>query len=606
MNRKRLRFVRALFPVLFLGVLAVPVGTALADDNGGGEGGDGGRRPLSIYEMQPSQLGPADAAAIAGKLGLTPVGGGAAPGTAGGPLAFQDANGHVRMLFGDGSVKIFPDLTKPPNPNRLPGREGALRMALDFLKGQGGMQGGMGKLRVGEIVTLTEQPAQMGQTPGPTGGPQLPAVQTGQAMDVLRTVEFVRTLDGLDVFGPTSILSLDVGMGGVNGGEINLRPIGKPGPKMDIISQSDATTQFLTEFPYPVTIGKGGDDDEEGKGEDGGRSGTTMGAAAAGGLQGTLQSTRRIYYEQGGQYLQPAYLFRVLITGPLGTAAGMDWLVPAVQRTPEPIINHPFKEGPSPLLAEPTTILPFLACERPSDIKYGRYILRDDDQGWLVDTQGFGANIDAANSFLRFWVPTIPPVNNFQYYWNYPWLWQPSGSPATDQSPYFPGSVNMALIEGHGAPWLITTEKNCCDVIYLPQITGFGGYHNPAEITDYVIWQSCDVIPAPGDPYGGAYSSPASPFDVWFNMFQGMRGTYGYHTTMNIWNGVGKAFGTDLGFGAQNLSAWFTECNNNVFHHGGGWNYGSAVLISGHEGDTLYDTCPLPPPGSLTIWWQHS
>ena len=60
-----------------------------------------------------------------------------------------------------------------------------------------------------------------------------------------------------------------------------------------------------------------------------------------------------------------------------------------------------------------------------------------------------------------------------------------------------------------------------------------------------------------------------------------------------------------MGFGAQNLSAWFSECNANVFGHNGGWNYGSAVLIAGHEGDTIYDTCPLPPPGTLTIWWQH-
>jgi hypothetical protein len=182
---------------------------------------------------------------------------------------------------------------------------------------------------------------------------------------------------------------------------------------------------------------------------------------------------------------------------------------------------------------------------------------------------------------------------------------EPAGAPATDQSPFFPGSVNVAPIEGHGLPWWISTEKNCCDVIDLIQITGFGGYHDPGELSDYMIWQSCDVIPAPCDLYGGNFVSPATPWDVWFNMFQRMRGTYGYRTTMNIWNGVGEAFGDDLGWGAANLSAWFTQCNNNIFHHGSYWNYGRAVLVSGQEGDALYDACALPPPRSLTIWWQH-
>jgi hypothetical protein len=59
------------------------------------------------------------------------------------------------------------------------------------------------------------------------------------------------------------------------------------------------------------------------------------------------------------------------------------------------------------------------------------------------------------------------------------------------------------------------------------------------------------------------------------------------------------------GLGVPNLSAWFTAESNSATGHGGGWDYASAVLISGHEGDTIYDTAPLAPPGSLTIWWQH-
>ncbi len=606
MDRMLSRVRRALLALVALLLAGAPATGAFADD-GGGHGRHG--RQLFIYQMQPSTLDAAAAAALAGRLGLSPVGQGTTPGTApasdGGPGAFADAGGHVRMLFADGGVKIFPDLTKPPNPNGPPGRGGALRMALEFLNGAGGMQGAMREFKVGEIVTLTEQPGQVvpAGAAGLTGGTsELPAVQTGQAVDVLRTVEFRRQLDGLDVFGPTSILSVDVGAGGVVGGVIDLRPVAPTGTPVQIISRGDATKQFVQQFPYPVKVG--GDDDAE---EDAGtvHAAAVTGGAAATGFVGRLVSARLIYYEQGGPYLQPAYLFSVVLIGPLGTRDGVTWLLPAVQRTPEPIRNFPVLDLPP--AAQPGQGSPPLppACAVPEAIQYGRYVLRDDATGWLTDAQGFGANIDGANTGLRFWDPARPTVTNAQFYWNYPWLWEPTGSPATDQSPFFPGSVNVALIEGHGLPWWISTEKNCCDVIDLRNITGFGGYHDPGELTDYVIWQSCDVIPAPGDPYGGNYISPATPWDVWFTVFQGMRGTYGYRTTMNIWNGVGAAFGGDLGWGAANLPAWFTECDNNVFHHGGGWNYGSAVVVSGQEGDSLYDTCPLPPPGSLTIWWQH-
>ncbi len=602
MRSRRLYVPRVLVWGIALALAAIPGRDALADGNGG----NGPRHArYHIYELMPPLMNASGAVALAASFGLQPAGtpGEVNPGPVQGPIAFEDAAGNVRGFFGDGSVRFFPDLAKPPNPNSIPNRRSALRTAMAFVDQIGG-SGGMGELTVGGIVTLTEQPAQAaaagGAGAGIAGAPPLGAIQIGRATDVLRTVEFVRTLDGLDVYGPGSILSVDVGAGGVAGGEITLRGVGNPGPPLDIISRGDAMKRFLAEFPYPVT----GDDDEGGEDDAGGVSASAA-AVAGGGLSGELQSVRLIYYEQGGRFVQPAYLFQVSIVGPTGARTGLNWLVPAVLDSPEPIVNRPAGEGPSPLLASPGTVLPALVCEQPPDIKYGRYILRDDDQGWLLDTQGFGANIDVGNGLRRLVTPGLPPVNDFQYFWNYPWLWEPSGSPPTDQSPYFPGSVNMALIEGHGLPWWISTEKNCCDVINLTAITGFGGFHTPGELTDYVIWQSCSVVPAPGDPYGGNYASPASPFDVWFTIFQGLRGTYGYRTEMNIWNGVGKAFGLDTGFGAPNLSAWFTECNNNVFHHNGGWNYGSAVVVSGQEGDTLYDTCPLPPPGSLTIWWQH-
>ncbi len=58
-------------------------------------------------------------------------------------------------------------------------------------------------------------------------------------------------------------------------------------------------------------------------------------------------------------------------------------------------------------------------------------------------------------------------------------------------------------------------------------------------------------------------------------------------------------------YGFQNLSAWFKETDNNYFRHKNGYNYGSAVIVPGHEADRVYDTAPLKLPSSLTMWWAH-
>jgi hypothetical protein len=581
--------------ILFLMLLAACLvgGSATADASNGR-----GRR-MDVYKLLPAVLTADDAKKLADEFGLVPLGSDPTGGQRG--VLFGDADGHVRMVFGDGSVRFFPALD--PGAAPPPTRGQAIRMVWDFAEKHGFMMRGQPMLKVGEITTLSNQGGEM-QGRDPANGNEGSLV-LGEPHDVLRNVQLVRQIQGMDVLGPSSLLSFDVGAGGIIGVLSSFRPIDPKGMPMEVISRDEAFRQFMAEFPYPVSVGRGTGDDDEGEDDD--DDDRTPGAAPAAGDQttGRLVSAKMIYYEQGGEYLQPAYLFMVVTTSPEGLIAGHTWLVPAVRKTPEPIVNRIAPGQELPILAEPVLINPVPLCVQPETVKYGRYLLREDDPGWTIDTQGFRTNIEANSALIRFFIPSLPPVENAQYYWNYPWLWEPTGSPATDYSPSYPGSVNVALIEGHGGQWIISTLKNCCDVIDLPKITGFGGYHSPAELTDYVIWQSCDVVPAPGDPYGFNYTSPHSPFDVWFGMFDGMRGTYGYRTTMNIWNGVGAKFGGDLGIGAANLSAWFTECNNNVFHHGGGWNYGSAVLVSGHEGDTLYDTCPLPPPGSLTIWWQH-
>ena len=84
-----------------------------------------------------------------------------------------------------------------------------------------------------------------------------------------------------------------------------------------------------------------------------------------------------------------------------------------------------------------------------------------------------------------------------------------------------------------------------------------------------------------------------------------MRGNFGYHTTMGICNGVGNNYGLQIGLGFPMVSSWLNCTASNPQGHPSGWNYGSCVIVSGHEGDTFYNNSGVPNPGSLTMWWIH-
>ena len=501
-----------------------------------------------LYELTAPQLQTTDAMRLARQFDLVPASDQADPKA---PMAFVDRTGSVRMLFENGALQAFPDLTGTP-PQAPPSMR-AIALAKNFVKGAKFQLRGQPLLVVAGLTTLTTQ---QGTDDG----------QQGRAFDVLRSVEFHRQMDGLDLRGPSSKLVVDVGGRGIAGGLVNLRGVGKTRIPVEIISQDEATDLFRRQFPEP---------------------------------NARLVSTELIYFEQGQKYIQPAYKFQAETVGEDGNVTGHVWLVPAVQDTPEPILNEEAGEQPPPYFPEEGGNPGLL--DKSGDVYYGRYVVRNDNDGWVVDANAFHSAIQGSNFWARLFLG-FPGVVNAQYYWNYPWLWLASPS---DYSPYYVRTVDFALIEGHGAPLIISTDGDCCDVINVTDITGYGAYSSLGGRTDYIQWQSCDVVPAPGDPYGGNYQSPATPWTTWFKVFKGMRGTYGYHTTMHIWNGVSGPFASSMGWGVPNLSAWFSSINNGVFHHDNGWNYGSAVLACGHEGDRIYDNSPLPAPGCLTIWWQH-
>lgn len=492
---------------------------------------------------------------------------------------WEMGDGSVRQAFVNGQLHVMPDLRNAIK--NAPTADVAKRMAMDFLSAFHLLPDEMAKLSIGQVNTWSRQGASR--------------KSLGSRIDPIRSVHFVRTIDGIPVKGPSSILSVDVDVNGVAGLVHSIHPvIGNVATKPELKSPY----QLSEELKMQINLFNKRD-----------------GTAAAKQVAKTL-----IYYEQGGRYLQPAWQYDVLFTdSKTGVKSAVSFVIAAANNGPEVIDDSGFR-GRQPVFPEDsanrtggiaenldltqlyasTAAVPMAKpALQANPVLVGEYIVREDHHCWLEDANAFWGNLSLMNT-LTFW---HPHVTRRDYYWDYPWLWE-SALGIPDNSPYYTGQNHFDLIEGHGAPWLITCYKDYGEVIHLNGLAGFGANRGFNEKTAYIMWQSCDVIPEPGHPYEADFSS-GSAFDVWWNVFKGMRANFGYRTIMRICNGVGGSFGTKAGLGFQNVSAWLDSTDHNVFGHSNGWDYGSCVIVAGHEGDTFYNNAPLANPSVLTMWWIH-
>ena len=540
-----------------------------------------------LYEILPPRFGLEQAAKLLGDLKVVGRSGQAPPTTlAAAPqpvVVFgRSAEAPTAIYSGaNGSLSWFPDLSVR---GMVPDGGEAKRIASDWVKGNmltPAEEGGVWEVE--DVTTLTRQESGAGAKPE----------------EALRTVRFVRMLDGLPVRGERSVLTAQVGPEGkIVGAVRDFRPIRRSAQAIPMKSREQLDQEMQRRFDVFVAELKKQNPEYEAK----------------------LLNSQMIYYEQGGQYLQPAFLGSVLITGPKGIVGGKALLVSALTQTPEPIQerSRPARQtpsgpekGPRLLGAAPDTgprvqladieITPHIGTMTlaQADIRYGMYVVRDDSWDWVDDAWDFHTNLDAANALRRSTIDsgTKPTVMD-QYFWNHVWLFR-DGEGQPDYSQQFVRKVDFVIIEGHGAPYLITTRSDCCDVIYLDGIPGYGPNSSLKGRTDYVLWKSCHVIPAPPED--------ANWPNVWWSMFKGMRGNYGFCQTMWIDDDISDNFGYSIGLGVPNLSAWFSAVDSCKWNHlNGGWEYGSAVIPCGQENECIYDYTGLPNPDCLTIWWQHS
>jgi len=537
--------------------------------------------PLKIFGLGPPQLKPEQVGRIVGQFGLQER-----RSESGAPTGvFEAADGSVRgILIGNANNLIgfylSTDMRNRTKPAPL--AADAAKLAAQFVTDNG-------LLVRGETWRGTEPQVWTRQ------GKATPTGEPGASLDAVRTLKWRRVVDNIPMYGPASMINVNVDSSGVSGFTHVVRSL-VPMPDFQPIPKSNG--QLADELELRMM-------------------------AFAHGDTANVISKRLVYFEQGQKFVQPCWLHNVQATDKNGFRRVATFLIPAVQNSPEDITEyetHDFPpifperpalrnvaEMPRAPSANVAALLEPVAIDedycQASPVQIGEYIVRNDHHCWLDDAKNFWRTATLGRALS----PWHPPLNRRDYWWNRVFCWH--NDPAfggADLSSSYVGQDHFALIEGHGAPWIITTLGNGSDIVHVNQLDGFGG-NRPGQKTSYIQWQSCDVIPQPGHPYEWDFAS-GTAFDVWWNVMKGMRGNYGYRTLMHICNGVSGSFGLKLGFGFQNLSAWLDSTDNGVFGHLDGLDYGSAVILSGREGDTLYNNNVQPNASStgLTMWWIHA
>jgi hypothetical protein len=305
------------------------------------------------------------------------------------------------------------------------------------------------------------------------------------------------------------------------------------------------------------------------------------------------------YFDDNRETIRPAYRFTARIAHAAArdkAATSDDFVVGYVPFAPglEALPSLEARSGPQPSVAEQAPRQPAVAKVAAAGIDpvVGRYVVRQDDAGWVNDANAFWSSLSSSGTGSLY--------TNAQYYWAEPRLF-------TTQKDSFINAMNLALIEVHGDWWLFSTLKNCCDLVNINGDVPSPGYGPAANghLADWVI-HSCEVVPSPEDT--AQWPAP------WWNVFGGVRNVVGYRTIMYINDGAGGPYGTSLGNLAPVVSSWLSDVislNAYAGHpamaaHGGvvrPMGRPATVSMCGHDNDSVLSTSSLSRANCLTAWW---
>jgi len=314
----------------------------------------------------------------------------------------------------------------------------------------------------------------------------------------------------------------------------------------------------------------------------------------------TVDRIELAYYDGNRAFLQPVYRFTAQIhqltmpqTPPRTADNFVIGYVPFARAfEPLPVLGQNSGAQPKPAATNAPPPRSGAAPPRSKDPVVGRYVVRNDDPGWVNDANAFWSSLSSTGTGSLF--------NNAQYYWAEPRLF-------TNQKDSFINAMNLAVVEVHGDWWLFSTLQNCCDLVNINGDIPSPGYGPSANgsLADWVI-HSCEVVPSPDDT--NTWPTP------WWTVFGGVRNVVGYRTIMYISDGAGGPYGTSLGQVAPVVSSWLSDVMSlnaysghpTAMAHGGitrPMGRPSTISMCGHDGDSVLSTSSLGRANCLTVWW---
>jgi hypothetical protein len=311
-----------------------------------------------------------------------------------------------------------------------------------------------------------------------------------------------------------------------------------------------------------------------------------------------VQEIELVYYDGNGPLIQPAYRFVAELgadTNSLGHARHVVGWVPYAEADEHlPVlgaVRMPPHVAPRTALRE-DGIAP--ADDLPA-VTLGRYVTRNDSSGWLNDAAEF---LDAAlrpDARVRF--------RDAQFFAATPDLFLRNSQDYVD-------SVDIALVEAHGAPWVFATDGDSRDFVY------FGGdaLKRPAGYAPgrggklkHLVMHSCEVVAAPPDVH--EWYAP------WRELMKaGLMSVVGYRSEMYIDDGAGAAFGQRLARGEPVKSAWFSAVAALSAYHlnpsaqftcDGELPLGlAAAVFACGAGQAAVNEVADVDPNCLEVWWM--
>jgi hypothetical protein len=347
-------------------------------------------------------------------------------------------------------------------------------------------------------------------------------------------------------------------------------------------------------------------------------------------------TTEIVYYDDDeSAQMGPAYRLtaRVHAKPSAGATAGKladdDFIVLYAPYGNAPLSPALTKGGAQPQTAAANMRVSLPANEEiaAGDPTVGRYVVRNDDPGWVNDANGFWNGLTSSSGASQF--------TNSQYYWAQPFEFTTNASSFID-------SVQVGEVEAHGDWWYFTTYQDWGDGVNLDTNPAPGGGYGPVNHgkLNYLILHGCEIVPSAAEapcPAGMPTTDNRPWSDPWFRLFQGVHVAVGYRTIMYINDSVGQPFGNSIGNGTPVITAWanalltagdYQSKPRLIAHCGANPAAGlepgdscpsnntpgclvmgepAAVTVCGHSNDTIFDQSSIPAASCLNnYWWWNN